>query len=265
MSSRKKIKLSKEKPLKRLTKGRKNNSGRNNRGRITTRHRGGGNKRLYRNIDFKQDKKDVPGRIETIEYDPYRTSFIAKVVYKDGDRRYIICPNRLKEGDEIVISKKTELKNGNRMMLKNVPVGYLVHNVEMTPDRGGQLARSAGSYLQVLANEDGYTHLKMPSGEVRKILWESYGSIGQVSNPSHNLNKGGNAGRKRRLGKRPVVRGSVMSPVAHPYGGGEGRTQRGTRRPKNVWGKITGGIKTRKKNKRSNRLIIKKRQSKRRK
>jgi len=242
-----------------LTKRLKKNAGRNFQGRITMRHQGGGNKIIYRMIDFKQDKYNVPGRVESVEYDPYRTAFIAKVVYKDGERRYILAPDNLKKGNQVLTSNEALFELGNRTVLKRIPVGLFVHNVEINPGKGGQLGRSAGSSLEVLAHEDGYTNLKMPSGEIRKILWGALASIGKVSNPEHNLTVIGKAGRSRWLNIRPTVRGKVMNPVDHPYGGGEGRTQRGTRRPKDIWGNITGGRKTRNKKKWSGKLIIKRR------
>ena len=242
-----------------MTRRLKSHAGRNNQGRITMRHQGGGNKIIYRLIDFKQVKFNVPARVETIEYDPYRTAFIALIVYADGERRYILAPQKLKVGDKIVVSADCTFEIGNRTQLKRIPVGTFVHNVEMLSGKGGQLARSAGSSIQVLANEEGYTHLKMPSGEVRKISWEAYASIGQLSNAEHNLMVIGKAGRNRAMGVRPTVRGSVMNPRDHPYGGGEGRTQRGTRRPKTKWGKITGGRRTRNKKKWSTNLILKRR------
>lgn len=245
--------------MKKLTVRLKRHSGRNNQGRITVRHQGGGHKRLYRLVDFKQDKFNVPGRVETLEYDPYRTTFIARVVYRDGERRYVLVPDGLKIGMEIVTSEKAPIKLGNRVLLKNIPVGTQVHNVELLPGKGGQLGRAAGSLIEILANEDGYSHLKMPSGEVRKVPWDGWASIGQLSNPNHHLEDIGKAGRSRWLGIRPTVRGSAMNPRDHPYGGGEGRMPRGTRRPKTKWGKVTGGHKTRKKKKWSNKLIIKRR------
>lgn len=247
------------KVLKKLRIRLKKHAGRNNQGRITVRHQGGGNKILYRLVDFKQDKLGIPGRIETIEYDPYRTAFIARVLYRDGERRYILAPDGLKVGDEIINARDAPLKLGNRTVLKKISVGTMVHNVEFSPGKGGQLGRSAGTALEILANEDGYTHLKLPSGEIRKVSWDGFASIGQLSNPDYRLKVIGKAGRSRWLGIRPTVRGSAMNPHDHPYGGGEGRTQRGTRRPKTKWGKVTGGRKTRKKKKWSNKLIIKRR------
>jgi large subunit ribosomal protein L2 len=249
-------------PEKKLLTTLKDHAGRNSAGRITTRHQGGGNKKRYRMVDLAQDKIGTPGRVESIEYDPYRTAFIAKVVYRDGDRRYILAPHGLTVGATVLTAESAPLSLGNRMKLKNIPVGQQVYNVELYPGRRGQFARSAGSYAEVLASADGYTDLKMSSGEVRKVLSECYASIGQVSNPEWNLTIIGKAGRSRWLGIRPTVRGSVMNPVDHPYGGGEGRTQRGTRKPKTLWGKITGGRKTRNKRKKSNLFIVKRRNSK---
>lgn len=237
----------------------KKSAGRNSRGRITVRHQGGGHKQLYRLIDFKQNKLDIPGRVESIEYDPYRTGFIARVIYADGERRYILSPHELKVGDEIIASAEAPLKIGNRTLLKRIPIGTFVYNIEMSPGSGGQLARSAGLTVQVLANEEGYTHLKLASGEVRKVSGDGYASIGGVSHPEHNLEIIGKAGRSRWLGIRPTVRGTAMNPRDHHYGGGEGRQPRGTRRPKTKWGKITGGHRTRNKKKWSNKLIIKRR------
>lgn len=237
----------------------KESAGRNSSGRITVRHQGGGHKRLYRLIDFKQNKFDIPGRVESLEYDPYRTGFIARVVYVDGERRYVLASKEMKVKDEIITSVNAPLKIGNRTTLKRIPVGTFVYNVELVPGTGGQLARSAGLGIQILANEDGYTHLKLPSGEIRKVPWDGYASIGQVSHPEHNLEVIGKAGRSRWLGIRPTVRGTAMNPCDHPYGGGEGKQPRGTRRPKTRWGKITGGHRTRNKKKWSNKLIIKRR------
>lgn len=251
--------LTRNEPFKALTKKLQDSAGRNNQGRITMRHQGGGNKKLYRLVDFRQDKLNIPGRVESIEYDPYRTSFISLVVYKDGERRYIIAPKDLKVGDEIVAAEAAPLHIGNRMKLKNIPIGYLVHNVELVAGTGGKLARSAGSYVEVLGQEGRYVNLKLSSGEIRKVTADSFASIGQVSNPDHSLVVIGKAGRSRWYGIRPTVRGSAMNPVDHKYGGGEGRTQRGTRRPKDIWGNITGGRRTRKRKKWSSKLIIQRR------
>lgn len=251
--------LTESKPVKALTKRLKSHAGRNHHGRITMRHQGGGNKKIYRMVDFKMEKLNVPARVEALEYDPYRTAFIARIIYKDGERRYIIAPEGMRVKDEIIVAPEAPLKAGNRLQLKNAPVGTFVHNVEIFPGRGGSIARSAGTSLQILANEDGYTHLKMSSGEVRKVLWEGYASIGQVSNPEHSLVVIGKAGRSRWLGIRPTTRAKAMNPRDHKYGGGEGSTQRGTKRPKDKWGNITGGRKTRNRKKWSNALIVKRR------
>ena len=255
--------ISRERPEKSLLAQLKYHSGRNNQGRITMRHQGSGNRIRYRMVDFKQDKIGVSGRVESLQYDPYRTAFLALIVYRDGERRYMLAPYGLKIDDSVMTGADVPFEVGNRTPLKRIPVGTFVHNVEISPGRGGQLARSAGSSLQVLANADGYADLKMPSGEVRKILWDGYASIGQVSNPEHNLITIGKAGRSRWLGIRPTVRGKAMNPRDHPYGGGEGNTQRGTKRPKDKWGNITGGKKTRNKKKWSSKLIISRRKTKR--
>ncbi len=251
--------LTKVRPEKSLTKGKKRTSARNNRGRITTRHQGGGHKKLYRLVDFKQDKYNIPGRVASIEYDPNRTAFIALIIYKDGEKRYILAPRDIKVGDMIITSDNAPLQIGNRLMLRNIPVGTFVHNVELFPGKGGQLARSAGSSIQVMAQEGGYTHLLLSSSEVRRVPDAGYASIGALSNAEWNTITIGKAGRSRWLGIRPTVRASAMNPRDHKYGGGEGRAQRGTRRPKTKWGQITGGRKTRKKNKRSNVFIVKRR------
>ncbi|MBI4085533.1 MAG: 50S ribosomal protein L2 [Candidatus Liptonbacteria bacterium] len=251
--------LTKTAPHKPLLKRLKAHAGRNSQGRITTRHQSGGHKKLYRMIDFRQDKMNNPARVETIEYDPYRTAFIALVKYKNGEKSYILAPHGLEIGSEIITAESAPLKAGNRLKLRNIPVGYQVHNIEMNPGRGGQLARSAGSYAEILANAGGYTDLKLSSGEVRRVQWDGYASVGQLSNPEHSLTVVGKAGRSRWLGIRPTVRGTAMNPVDHPYGGGEGRQPRGTRKPKTLWGKVTGGRKTRNKKKWSNKMIIKRR------
>ncbi len=251
--------LSKTAPFKSLTKKIQDCAGRNNQGRITMRHQGGGNKKTYRMVDFKMDKLNIPAKVETIEYDPYRTAFIALVLYRDGERRYILAPKDLKVGDEIITSEKALFKNGNRMMIKNIPIGYLVYNVELAPGEGGKMVRSAGSFAEVLGQEGKYVSLKLNSGEIRKVLSDSFASIGQASNQDYSLTVIGKAGRSRHMGIRPTVRGKVMNPCDHPYGGGEGRTQRGTRRPKDIWGNITGGRRTRGKKKKSNKLILQRR------
>ena len=251
--------LTKARPEKSLTKGKRRTSARNNRGRITTRHQGGGHKKLYRLVDFKQDKYNIPGRVASIEYDPNRTAFIALIIYKDGEKRYILAPRDIKVGDMVITSPNAPLQIGNRLMLRNIPVGAFIHNVELFPGKGGQLARSAGSSVQVMAQEGGYAHLLLSSSEVRRVPDTGYASIGSLSNAEWNTIIIGKAGRSRWLGIRPTVRASAMNPRDHKYGGGEGRAQRGTRRPKTKWGQITGGRKTRKKNKRSNALIIRRR------
>ena len=249
--------------MKSKTKRLKTHAGRNHHGRITTRHQGGGLKKIYRMVDFKQSKMNVPGKVEALEYDPYRSAFIMRVVYKDGDRRYHLAPRDIKVGDAVVTSLKAPLTTGNRVPLKNVPVGYGIHNIELSPGRGGAIVRSAGSQAQVLAHEEGYTQLKLPSGEIRRVLWNNLASLGQVSNSDYNLINIGKAGRSRQLGIRPTVRGSAMNPVDHPYGGGEGKQPRGTKRPKTIWGKVTGGRKTRNKKKWSNTVIVSRRPNKR--
>jgi len=251
--------LTKIKPEKSLTKGKKRTSARNNRGRITTRHQGGGHKKLYRLVDFKQDKYNIPGLVASIEYDPNRTAFIALIIYKDGEKRYILAPRDIKVGDMVITSPNAPLQIGNRLMLRNIPVGAFIHNVELFPGKGGQLARSAGSSVQVMAQEGGYTQLLLSSSEVRRVPDTGYASIGSLSNAEWNTITIGKAGRSRWLGIRPTVRASAMNPRDHKYGGGEGRAQRGTRRPKTKWGQITGGRKTRKKNKRSDVFIIRRR------
>ncbi|OGD68051.1 50S ribosomal protein L2 [Candidatus Campbellbacteria bacterium RIFCSPHIGHO2_12_FULL_35_10] len=252
--------LTSEEPFKSLTKGGKRGVGRNSFGRITTRHKGGGHKRSYRDIDFKYNKIDIPAKIETIEYDPYRSGFIALVCYKDGERRYILTPKTLKVGDEVVVSEKAELKAGNRTTLKNIPVGTFVYNVEIKPRGGAKIARSAGNFVEVIGHDSGYVHLKMPSTEVRKVLDTVWASIGSVSNDEHKLVNYGKAGRSRWKGIRPTVRGSAMNPVDHPYGGGEGKSGRGMRRAKTKWGKPAGkGQKTRTPKKYSNQFIVRRR------
>jgi large subunit ribosomal protein L2 len=251
--------LSKTGPLKSATRGFKKLKGRNNQGRITSKHRGGGSKRLYREIDFKQNKLNVPGRVFSIEYDPNRTTRIARINYADGDKRYVLAPQDLKTGDDIITAKKAPPRLGNRMKLKNIPQGSVVHNVELRPGQGGKLVRSAGSGAAVLASEGGYVQLVMPSSETRMVSGESYASIGQLSNMEHSSVVLGKAGRKRWLGRRPKVRGTAMNPVDHPYGGGEGKQGRGTRRPKTAQGKVTGGRKTRNKKKKSSKFIIRRR------
>ncbi len=253
--------LTKTTPEKSLTYGFKRSVGRNNLGRITTRHKGAGHKRLFRDVDFLYNKKDIPAKITSIEYDPNRSSFIGLVVYKDGEKRYVILPQTVKPGDTFVVSENAELKVGNRLMLKNIPVGTFVYNIEMKAGSGAKIARSAGIFAQVVANADGYTNIKMPSSEVRKVSELAWASVGSVSNEEHHLENYGKAGRSRWKGIRPTVRGTAMNPVDHPYGGGEGRQGRGTRRPKTMWGKVTGGRKTRTPKKYSNVFIVSRRKT----
>ncbi|MDO8601572.1 MAG: 50S ribosomal protein L2 [bacterium] len=246
-------------PKKSLLMNVSSKSGRNNRGIITVRHQGGGAKKRYRMVDFMQLKMNVPGIVKTIEYDPYRSAFISLISYKDGDYRYVLATKETKVGDVIISGADVPLKSGNRLPLKKLPIGYFVHNVETRPTGGGKLARSAGSYLEVLGSANGMTDLKMPSKEVRRVPSECFATIGQLSNIDYNLTNIGKAGRSRWLGIRPTVRGSAMNPVDHPYGGGEGAQPRGTKRPKTVYGKVTGGHKTRRKKKWSSKWILKRR------
>jgi large subunit ribosomal protein L2 len=251
--------LTTSEPTKSLTHGFRRAVGRNNLGRITTRHKGAGHKKLFRDIDFKYEKKDIPAKIKSIEYDPNRTGFISLVVYKDGEKRYVLVPKSMKPGDSFLVSEKAELSVGNRLPLKNIPVGTFVYNIEIRPMGGAKIARSAGIFAQVIANADGYTNVKMPSSEVRKISENCWASIGTVSNDEHHLENIGKAGRSRWKGIRPTVRGTAMNPRDHPDGGGEGRQGRGTKRPKTKWGKVTGGRKTRSPKKYSNVFIVSRR------
>jgi len=258
--------LTAKKPHKALTKGRKRDVGRNADGRISVRHKGGGHKRAYRDIDFKFDKRDIPAKIETIEYDPNRSSFISLVCYKDGERRYVITPKTMKVGDSMLVGENVEIKSGNRLPMKNIPQGTFIYNIEIKKDGGAKLVRSAGSYAEIVAKDAPYIHLKMPSGEIRKIHEDAWASIGVVSNEEYKLRNIGKAGRNRWLGIRPTVRGSVMNPVDHPHGGGEGRQGRGLRRAKTLWGKPSGkGQKTRTPKKYSNVFIVSRRKSKKKK
>jgi large subunit ribosomal protein L2 len=253
--------LHKGRPEKSLTEGLTKKGGRNNNGRITARRIGGGAKRLYRKIDFKRAKWDVPATVERLEYDPNRTAFIALIRYEDGEVSYIIAPQRLAVGDKVVTSTTADIKPGNVLPLKNIPVGTIVHNIEMKPKKGAQMVRSAGCYAQVVGREAGYAQVKLTSGELRRVPDQCLATIGAVSNPD-NMNKVlGKAGRKRHMGKRPSVRGVVMNPFDHPHGGGEGKSS-GGRHPVTPWGKKTRGPKTRK-NKSTDRLIIRRRNAKR--
>lgn len=247
-------------PHKPLTNGYARSHGRNAMGRLTTRSVGGGHKRRWRDIDFKYDKIDIPARVESVEYDPNRTSFIALVCYSDGERRYVIAPQTIKVGDTMINSATAIAKPGNRLPLAKIPVGTFVYNVEIKPRGGAQLARSAGNYAEVVAHDAGYTLLKMPSTEVRRVDENGWASIGEVSNPEHRLENLGKAGRNRWLGVRPKVRGTAMNPVDHPHGGGEGVQGRGHRRARTRHGKNTGkGHKTRTPKKYSNHLIVSRR------
>ena len=225
-----------DKPEKSLVRKLKKTGGRNNKGRITSRRRGGGHKRSYRIIDFKRNKFDIEGKVATIEYDPNRSAFIALIHYIDGEKRYIIQPDGLKVGDKIISSEKAELKTGNAMQLKNIPSGQFVHNIEMIPGKGAQMARSAGASVQVMAHDNNYVTLKMPSGEVRMVPEKCLATVGVVGNKQHELVRSGKAGRSRWLGRRPKVRGVAMNPVDHPMGGGEGKSS-GGRHPVSPWGK----------------------------
>ena len=249
--------LYKGKPMKKLTEGLSKSGGRNNTGRITSWQKGGGHKRKYRVIDFKRNKDDVEAVVERLEYDPNRSAFIALIKYNDGEQSYILAPQKLKVGDSVISSKKADIKPGNSMPLSAVPVGTIVHNVEMKPGKGGQLARSAGSYIQVIGKDLAYSILRLTSGEVRLVLSSCKCSIGSVSNPDNQNQNLGKAGRNRWLGRRPNVRGVAMNPIDHPHGGGEGRTS-GGRHPVTPWGKPTKGKRTRN-NKKTDKLIIRRR------
>lgn len=251
-------KSSKSTPEKALTKSKPRKDGRNGYGRITVRHMGGGHSRRYRLIDFKRNKDGIKAKVASVEYDPNRTANIALLVYTDGEKRYILAPVGMKAGDFVQSGQGADIKAGNAMMLKEMPVGTLVHNVEMRPGKGGQLVRSAGTFAQLLSKEGAYCHLRLPSGEIRLIKSECRATIGQVGNADHENISIGKAGRKRWMGVRPTVRGVAMNPVDHPHGGGEGRTS-GGRHPVTPWGKPTKGYKTRKKNKTSNKYIVTKR------
>ncbi|WP_379971391.1 50S ribosomal protein L2 [Ectobacillus sp. sgz5001026] len=246
-------------PEKSLLRPLYNKAGRNNLGRITVRHQGGGHKRQYRVIDFKRDKDGILGRVATIEYDPNRSANIALIHYIDGEKRYIIAPKNLEVGMEIMSGVDADIKVGNALPLVNMPVGTIIHNIELKPGKGGQLVRSAGSSAQVLGKEGKYVLVRLTSGEVRLVLSTCRATVGQVGNEQHELIKIGKAGRSRWLGKRPTVRGSVMNPNDHPHGGGEGRAPIGRKSPMSPWGKPTLGFKTRKKNKASDKFIVRRR------
>lgn len=255
--------LTTNKPEKSLTKGRKRHVGRNNQGVITVPHKGGGHKRRFRDVDFVYDKKNIPAKIDSVEYDPNRSGFISLAVYADGEKRYVLTPKGVTKGDKFIVSADAALEKANRLPLKNIPVGAYVYNVELKPNGGGKIARSAGVYVQVVAHDQGQAFLKMPSGEVRKVSDTCWASIGEVSNSEYKLMNLGKAGRSRWMGIRPTVRGSAMNPVDHPHGGGEGRQGIGLRRgPKTRHGKLAFGVKTRRSKKYSNIFIVSRRTSK---
>ncbi|HVU75240.1 MAG TPA: 50S ribosomal protein L2 [Candidatus Paceibacterota bacterium] len=252
--------LSGDKPHKPLLKGAKDRGGRNSFGRITTRHQGGGHKRRHRDVDFKFDKKNIPAKVTTIEYDPFRSAFIGLAVYADGAKRYVTLPQNFKVGDAFVVAENAPVKTANRLQLKDMPVGTFVYNIELKPGAGAVLARSAGNSAEVIAQDQGYTLLKLPSTEVRRVLGTCWASVGVASNEDHRLENYGKAGRSRWKGIRPTVRGTAMNPVDHPHGGGEGRQGRGLRRAKTMWGKPSGkGQKTRRPKKYSNVFIVSRR------
>ncbi|MFZ2258937.1 MAG: 50S ribosomal protein L2 [Clostridiaceae bacterium] len=251
-----------DKPQKALLEPKKQKAGRNAHGKITVRHRGGGHKKNYRIIDFKRDKDGIPGKVATIEYDPNRTAFIALVVYADGEKRYIIAPAGIKVGDKIEAGPNADIKPGNALPLKNIPVGTVVHNIELQKGKGAQMVRSAGASAQLMAKEGDYATLRLPSTEMRYVRIECKATIGVVSNATHQNENYGNAGRVRHLGFRPTVRGSVMNPNDHPHGGGEGKAPIGHAGPLTPWGKPALGYRTRKHHKYSDRLIVKRRNEK---
>jgi large subunit ribosomal protein L2 len=255
-----KSELWKGRPVKKLTEGVTKTGGRNNNGRITSRHRGGGHKRLYRVIDFKRTKFDVSAVVERIEYDPNRSAFIALLKYDDGEQAYIIAPQRLQEGDRVIAANRADIKPGNAMPMENMPVGTIIHNVEMKPGRGGQMSRAAGTYVQLIGKDSGYAQLRLTSGELRMVPAKCMATVGAVSNADNKNQNMSKAGRSRWLGKRPKVRGVAMNPVDHPHGGGEGRTS-GGRHPVSPWGKPTKGARTRRK-KKSDDLIMRRRRKK---
>ncbi len=252
--------LWKGKPEKSLTAGLRGKGGRNNKGRITARRRGGGHKRRYRVVDFKRLKRDVEATVERLEYDPNRTAFIALIKYADGELSYILAPQRVRPGDKVISGDNVDIKPGNAMPMQNIPVGTILHNIEMKLGKGGQIARSAGTYAQIIGKDQGYAQLRLSSGELRMMRAECMATVGAVSNPDQKNIKLGKAGRKRWLGKRPQVRGVAMNPIDHPHGGGEGRTS-GGRHPVTPWGKPTKGKRTRS-NKKTDRLIMRRRHAK---
>lgn len=248
--------LTKKAPEKKLIESKHSKAGRNNHGRITVRHQGGGVRRNYRIVDFKRDKFGIPAKVTALEYDPNRTSFIALLSYADGEKRYILAPLNLNVGDQVISSDDADIKPGNNIILKNIPVGTLIHNIELRPGKGGQLVRSAGAYAQVLGREGEYCQVRMPSGEVRKILLDCRATIGQIGNADHENITIGKAGRARKMGVRPTVRGVAMNPIDHPMGGGEGKASGGL--PRSPWGWYTKGLKTRN-SKRTDSFIVKRR------
>ncbi len=252
------VQVTKTSPEKSLTKGKSLSGGRNNNGRITSWHRGGGHKRKYRIIDFKRNKREIPARVAAIEYDPNRTARIALLNYSDGEKRYILAPDGLQVNDILLAGEEAPLKPGNAMPLEKIPVGLMIHNIEMRENKGGQIARSAGTAAQLMAKEGKWAMIKLPSSEVRKVSLQCYATIGQVSNVEHFNISIGKAGRSRWLGRRPNVRGVAMNPIDHPMGGGEGKSS-GGRHPVSPWGQLAKGLKTRKKKKPSNTLIVKRR------
>ena len=254
--------ITKSTPEKSLLAKKKKTAGRNNQGKITVRHHGGGNRQKYRIVDFKRNKDDIPAKVAAIEYDPNRTANIALLYYADGEKSYILAPVGLKVGDEVMNGPKAEVKVGNALPLSEIPVGTEIHNIELYPGKGGQLVRSAGNSAQLMAKEGKYATLRLPSGEMRMVPIICRATIGQVGNIEHGLVNIGKAGRKRHMGIRPTVRGSVMNPNDHPHGGGEGKTSIGRPGPSTPWGKPALGLKTRKKNKQSNKLIIRTRDGK---
>jgi large subunit ribosomal protein L2 len=254
--------ITKKEPEKSLLTTLKKNAGRNAQGKITIRHRGGGQKRKYRIIDFKRNKENVPAKVSAIEYDPNRSANIALLTYADGEKTYIIAPNKLNVGDTVISGEGADIKVGNALQLKNIPVGTIIHNIELKPGKGAQLVRSAGNSAQLMAKEEKYAQVRLPSGEVRLVSINCKATIGQVGNLDHENITIGKAGRKRHMGIRPTVRGSVMNPNDHPHGGGEGRAPVGRPSPMTPWGKPAIGYKTRKKNKMSDKFIVKKRNQK---
>ena len=252
--------LSRERPLKRRTEPRQRISGRDNKGHLQVRHRGGGHKKLYRVIDFRRDKRNIPAKVAALEYDPNRSARIALLSYADGEKRYILAPNGLTVGATVLAGEGADILVGNALPLKNIPLGTMVHNIELKKGKGGQMARAAGVAAQLLAKESGYAQLKMPSGETRMVHLDCYATVGQVGNLDHENISVGKAGRTRWLGRRPTVRGGAMNPIDHPHGGGEGKTS-GGRNPVSPWGLPTKGFKTRN-NKRTQRFIMKRRDKK---